>query len=47
MTRSSAGGTRRAEPAGLGGPDGAGPGGMGTDGGGQSTTDVALGANAP
>jgi putative spermidine/putrescine transport system permease protein len=50
MTRASAGGTRRTEPAGPGGPggpDGDGLGGTGVAGGGQSASDVALGANAP
>jgi putative spermidine/putrescine transport system permease protein len=47
MTRASAGPRRMApaEPGGPGGPGEAGPGGP--DGGGQATTDVALGANVP
>jgi putative spermidine/putrescine transport system permease protein len=47
MTRASAGPRRMApaEPGGPGGPGEAGPGGL--DGGGQATTDVALGANVP
>ncbi len=44
MTRASAG-PRRMAPAEPGGPGEAGPGGP--DGGGQATTDVALGANVP